>query len=693
MKKGLTFKTLIGFDDLQKEFELVFNEHRELIKLIMGDNYGIVSSVDVTNDTSPLYPTLNGNVLSVTEGKIVTKNGDTTNVEEFSKDIGNFSEDLAVLFVYEMVGSTEKRVTNDGNASSVWYDRKSAEDSILIIKASMYDSLSYEIKNNSVCVCIIKFSTTPYLDLSNSEYSFNRPWFSPTDISHRNEKGTGSSSIPHSIGINDLSSSNVTLYNQLLSRGIIVSKDVSIAGVPGKSYKVTATIGSDRTIKLSNYPNAIGYCSKGEDGAGYEDVSAFLEEGTNVVRVTDNTEGNVNIDTVITKCLMPPQLNNDSINTELTFGANEDNDVIITEGRQTELVDNTISFANCGTIAKNYEVVFGADGKLHKEPDILGFTSLLSSINTKEYNQEYDIPVKVNVYLENNTSNSAYDIEIVVSGVGVNGAEISDTLTWNTETTKDTTDKYFKKVTSISVTKSENAFTNCKATAFAIADSALDNRLKVALVRWELKSNENYSSITSIKDIRPIATTIRDPFDVSVVKESGKAIATSLYISSLYDDTLPKTELIFVEDFRRVAYLSSQSVNWKITPYGINYPIISSNVFDSRTVTDCYRSRRINVENKSSKYAVILIDSDYETNHNNSVRIGVYSDNNGEEVYNEFSMIPTVNDEGISGNGMFMAYVNSVENIKDIQIIVTGKSAGFVLLRMTGTNSNDYYEV
>lgn len=690
MKKGLTFNTLIGFDDIQKEFELVINEHRELIKLIMGDNYGIVSNTNVT-EYSPLYPTFSDNILSVTEGSVVTKSGNTTKVDAFSKEINNFYEDLAVLFVFEMVGSSEKRVTNDGNAASVWYERKDTEDSILIIKASNYNSLSDEIKNNSICICIIKYSSiAPYVDLTNSEYSFNRPWFSPTDISHRLEKGSGSSNVPHSIGINDLSSSDVTLYSQLLSRGIIISKDVSIAGVSGKSIQQKVQVNNDtKKAYLDVYPNAIGYCSKNKDGEGNDDICAFLEEGTNIVDVPSG-ESEIYLDAVITPCLMPPILD-DSITTELQFHSNENNDILITEGKQTELIDNNISFSNCSALQKTYEVVFGSDGKLHKEPDVLSSLISISENSVKTFNQEYSIPVKINISMLNESNFDEYNIVVEVVGFNENNEKCISELVWNSTEVIDTTSIYFKRIVSVEVKHFEKMGSNissCRATVFAIANCALDNRLKIALVEW---SNSDFGyKITKIKDIRPISTTIKDPFDLSVVKETGKAIINSNLINSLYNNLNSRAELIIVEDFRKVSYLSSQSVNWRITPYGINYPIIKNNIFDSRSVTDCYRSRRLYERNEYSKYAVILIDSDYETNNNNSVRLGIYD---LDDKYSEFNMFPAVDaNKKVIGNGMFILYVNSI-NVKDIQVIISGKAAGFVMLRLSDTRPNEYYEV
>jgi hypothetical protein len=55
-------------------------------------------------------------------------------------------------------------------------------------------------------------------------------------------------------------------------------------------------------------------------------------------------------------------------------------------------------------------------------------------------------------------------------------------------------------------------------------------------------------------------------------------------------------------------------------------------------------------------------------------------------------MFPAIDDNGNIVEGMFILYINSV-NIKDIQIIVSGKAAGFVLLRLSQTKPNEYYEV
>ena len=52
-KEGLTFNTLVGFDDIQQQFQLVLDKQRETMVLIMNGNYGIISDYDSSSSSSP----------------------------------------------------------------------------------------------------------------------------------------------------------------------------------------------------------------------------------------------------------------------------------------------------------------------------------------------------------------------------------------------------------------------------------------------------------------------------------------------------------------------------------------------------------------------------------------------------------------------------------------------------------------
>ena len=687
MKKGLTFKTLIGFDDIQKEFELVIDEHREMIKLIMGDNYGIVSSVSTSSSDSTLYPVYSNGTLSVTEGKIVTKNGYIASLSEFTKEIPSFSSDLAIIYLYEMIGSSEKRITNNGNVASVWFERKTESESILLVNASDYYNLSDEVRRNSICICVLKYQedNDPIVDLTNSSYDFNRPWFSPTDIAHRKEVGTGDSSVPHSIGLNDLSSSNMTLYSQLVSRGIIVSKDIDVAGVSGTSYEDNGVVEEDengnKIVKLTAYPNALGYAID-SDG---NDIEVELISGDNKLYIKDtkvNEGDKLKYNLIITETLMPPSP--DTFLEELTFKEANSNDICITQGLQTSINDYSISFANCGTIKRNFEVVLASDGYLHKEPEILGYSSQVATFTEiKTYNQEFEIPVYVEIAIEDAIIQNDSTATFIVNGY--NGTEsISEEVSFTLEEYSEETDylsinkktsNIFTKVTSIQASTND-LNSGAKCTIYACAKRALDTRLKIASVIWD------GNKIDSIKDIRPISTTIKDPIDVDINREIGKSILTSLYINRI-SQNLSTYKLIVVEDFRNVSHLDTKSVNWKITPYGINFPIIPSSIIDCRNYSDCYRSRIFQVTSSETMYALVLIGGNDETNESlYSVRLCT-TNNTG---YNEYNMIPV-------SEGLFL--INFASNSPDyMQIVISGRASGFILMRLDGsTNTEDKYKV
>jgi hypothetical protein len=378
---------------------------------------------------------------------------------------------------------------------------------------------------------------------------------------------------------------------------------------------------------------------------------------------------------------MPPSPN--TFLEELTFKESDSNDICITQGLQTEIKDYSISFANCGTIKRNFEVVLASDGYLHKEPEILGYSSQVSSFKeAKTYNQEFEIPVYVEIAIEDGTLTDGNTAVFVITGY--NGtAPVSETISFTIEEYSSETDSSsinkkttntFTNITSIQATDNLNSGARC--TIYACSKRALDTRLRIASVIWD------GNKIDSIKDIRPISTTIKDPIDIDINREIGKSVVTSLHIARISNGQEPY-KLIVAEDFRNVSHLDTKSVNWKITPYGINFPIIPSSILDCRNYSDCYRSRVFQAKNSNRIYALVVIGGNDETNESlYSVRLCTTNNEN----YYEYNMVPVE-------EGLFL--INFISTSPDyIQVVISGKASGFVLMRLDGiTNTEDKYKV
>ncbi len=55
--------------------------------------------------------------------------------------------------------------------------------------------------------------------------------------------------MPHSLGLNDLSQGELTLYDQMLSHGMVLGLDADIPGVPGELCLETVTT---TRVKIDN---------------------------------------------------------------------------------------------------------------------------------------------------------------------------------------------------------------------------------------------------------------------------------------------------------------------------------------------------------------------------------------------------------------------------------------------------------
>jgi hypothetical protein len=661
--EGLTFNTKIGYDDIKQQFNYLIDKQKQTIRLLCNGHYGIVSDSDPSKEGSSVFPTLDGSTLSFTSGRIVTKEGDFVEIPSFYVNVPPINEDTLVLYSYELIGSVEKRISNSGKAYSTWFENKKVEDSISFLPISKYAVL----RDNVVCIAVIKYSSTNYIDITKANYAINRPWFSLCDIEHRNQKGTGSDSVPHSIGLNDLTSSDLTIYDQLLNRGIIVSKDLSLAGIPGHAYKyegitdIKEVGGNAAYIELKDgtFPNAIMSVRRKDTN---EDIICHYIKGTRLIALDqrcgylkNDLENNLEIQMCITSTLLC-NVNGNKVN-EISFESQAEGDTIITQGLQIELADTNVSFADCSNnFNKTFEIVVNKDGTIHKEPEILGYTIAVTDINNYDFAQEFEIPVKLQIAKVESGWEGVLSVDIV--GILDDGTEKSETITMssydNTYLLSDFSTNYYKKITSI---KCYNNYA-AKIIIFGYSNRAIDRRLKVARVDW------NNGSISNVLDIRPISTVIQDPYKTNVVKEAAISVINSLRAKGKDVDE------ILIEDFNEPEFLDLNNVLWVTSNTGINYPIIPDYLPTSDNYLSCYRSRLVymDTETVGTIYAYLVGASD-ETLNSGSVRLVTYNSDR-----NDIVMEPV-------GNGLFKAKT-SISDYQKIKVVVSGKASGISVFKV-----------
>jgi len=158
-----------------------------------------------------------------------------------------------VAVEYTLVPSEQQRINRFGDLVDVRLERpanvppgggeSTLISAITILNINDYNALSSDRIQNIVVIAIVNAQsdvttgqTYLSIDLTRNTYSFNRPWFSAIDVSHRTKIGSGviTDNNPHGLDLQDLSSAGMTLYQQMKPRGGILAKDISYFGYAGK---------------------------------------------------------------------------------------------------------------------------------------------------------------------------------------------------------------------------------------------------------------------------------------------------------------------------------------------------------------------------------------------------------------------------------------------------------------------------
>jgi hypothetical protein len=530
-------------------------------------------------------------------------------------------------------------------------------------------------------------------------YSFVRPWFSAVDVEHRSAVGSGtvSSTNPHGVGLSDLTVGSMTLYDQLTNSGMILSKAMSVPGVPGyicfDQFDAT-TIKTDidgtvtskswfshpgcRYIELSVIPNTV--CSVRTTGNQLQEWAVDWIKGTKIcVIVADSVPTALDAYFITTDT---GRINNVT-STSISFTGVKGKDIVVTGGvGKTNLLRTIVPLKKYGTIPKRVAFIAGPNGQIYSDPTVLLTSTLINSVIGKVIAVETIVPApgRVGIGLTDGMKSSQTSFcAVQVIGVDADGNEIQEVLSFDSSNWNDTsipavvenlsqihfTEKTFSSVVSVQVLNTDSYpcvdVGNASMIVYLKQEAVYSKFATLANAFWD------GTELIDLRDARRVLTTVREgTYGYGPMHQAAELIPG-------IDDVLGKgrrAQLIFVEDFSQPAWMSADTVEWDGLGF-IDYDVIPSSLVDSKSVTSCYRSRQVplKVDPASwTKICVVLFDSDPNINVYGTVRATFQKDG----YYGEACLHPQVGD---STRSVFIGFAQT--NWASVSITVTGKCRGF----------------
>lgn len=491
---GLNFEAPPSIRDLEFVFDRVFaGEQRTRLQLLMGQYrdegpaYGIVdqrnpASAASSDSTRPLVVRPNaGNPLTadVLPGIAVTKSGNVVVLTEplFGLDVAQ--DQSVVLVEYSVTDDEATNVVTDYN--TVEAVRRVVSDPtalVRVVSLSDYNDpsiFSAQRLNDVVVLAVVIRDDDEELtiDMSNAVNRYVRPWFSAIDQEHRSWVGTGAEEVPHRLSYNDLGGGDLTLYQQALQHGVVLSRDMDVPGCPGKlcselvdharvytddnSGTVTG-VPSQRYVRLTSYPTRIlgarGNTLSGQNVVPDTSVTAQslaveLIPGTNILKLGRRSNINEGYDTAYgftvyytsSDAVRPPALPYEIMlvaGDVIQFGSPDSTrEGYVTGGKiYSELPATTYAVGTNGPIPKNYRLWLDASRQFVQGPQIVVCGKLLAAplgVGIAIQNPEFPMygPARIRAALWNAGTGSTMTVRVELSGKNTSGEVITETLVFS----------------------------------------------------------------------------------------------------------------------------------------------------------------------------------------------------------------------------------------------------------------------
>jgi hypothetical protein len=476
---GLNFDAALSVQDWTAYRNLLENEILKRFLISAGSppnstpQTGIVdilnpSEINSTETTRPFLVTisaLNSLTVAINAGTAVTPSGAIVyNEGNLSFPLARTqSQDVNVIYIENSLISGGQQLLNDYQQPLYSQEVQNSSNLGVALLADFNNSSLFpatRLKNIVVLAVVNVVSTVNsgvvlQIDLTQSIYSFNRPWFSVQDLQHRSYIGSGAvtSTNPHGISTNDLTvAGNVGLFQGLSSSGIVVSRDQSINKMTGAvrcsesiplNRVLTDTTGivtansvygkvGAQYVNLLAFPTRLGSIYLTDNPANA--ISGEIIPGTNILVLgpEENISLPLTVEYTQTQALMPPV---STPSNQVTFLQPSSGEIIVAEGLTSSVIPNTtISLEGQGPFPRRYRVYQQGSGAFVTFPQTLIPATLLNNIGTSLYAPTFTLsyPARVVFGITKANPDPAMSVQVEIMGLDISGSQITETLTLST---------------------------------------------------------------------------------------------------------------------------------------------------------------------------------------------------------------------------------------------------------------------
>ncbi len=486
---GVNFQAPVSTADL--EFQKTSNDQeiQERTRLEIGavqnnlGRFGIVDNTDPQDiSTTDIDRPLNVSVapdnplrVDITPGTGVTAYGNwvkllnkITSLELASTAIGAVNVVFIEYFIEEGV---ERRVNKFNIDVAVRNQRPVDNDTV--IKVDVLDNFNDAAQfspDRLKDIVILSYVTVNQLsdlsldlviDLGGNNFPTNRPWYSPVDIEHRSKVGTAdpTDTNPHGTSLNDLAAGRLTLYQQAVAHGMVLSKDSSVSRYPGiktsedieaASFNLDGSgsvtrrstqfgAAGSRYTNLQHFPISIG--SAYATGNPARQISVDFVPDTNILVIPANepipTEG-ITVEYMFAQAGEGPV---DPATNDLVFLQPAASELVVADGIAVSSIPTPIiSFDGSGPIPRDFLVLLDSEGDLISTPQILQPPIKLDAMGTADLQitraMRGSAPIEIGLTRANDVTNM--EIILTCTGTDADGNAVSEDLTFNFANWSDT---------------------------------------------------------------------------------------------------------------------------------------------------------------------------------------------------------------------------------------------------------------